>query len=401
LEYMLVDRQSLDVRAIADTILPKAQQAAKASSDVTDIHGAINWSNELALHVIEIKNLRPGPLAGLSEAFQKQITALDTHLARANACLMPSAMHPWMDPTRETKLWPYDDEEIYATYHRLFNCNRHAWSNVQSMHVNLPFADDQQFEKLIAAVRLVLPLLPAIAASSPIADGVPSAYMDHRMHVYRGQAPSQPAIVGAIVPEVVRSRSEQETCVLEPMFAEIEPEDPEHRLRFEWLNSRGAIPRFDRHAVEIRVMDMQECPQADLALAALVIDLTQLFYGGEFSHLDTQQAVPTQRLSEILMCCSRDADQTMIDDAQYLSVLQFPGSRCSAQELWYHLGETLLSHGAAHAPLWQSHLKGILEHGPLARRIVRALNGDTSHAALHAVYANLVGNLREGKPFFA
>ena len=39
------------------------------------------------------------------------------------------------------------------------------------MHVNLPFADDAQFARLHAAIRLVLPLLPALAASSPIAEG--------------------------------------------------------------------------------------------------------------------------------------------------------------------------------------------------------------------------------------
>jgi len=401
LEYMLVDRQSLDVRSIADIILPNARREVAATGARAETHGAIDWSNELALHVIEIKNICPGPLMGLAEIFQKQISLLDTGLKAHNACLMPTAMHPWMDPTRETKLWPDDNEEIYTTFHRLFNCKRHAWSNIQSMHVNLPFADDRQFERLLAAVRLVLPLLPAIAASSPVADGVSSGYMDYRMHVYRGQTPRQPAIAGSIVPEVVRSRNEQEVAILEPMFAEIEPEDPKHRLRFEWLNSRGAIPRFDRNAIEIRVMDMQECPQADLALAALVIDFTHLLYTGELSDLQTQQALPTHRLSEVLTACSRDAEQTYIDDAHYLSVLGFPGKRCSARELWYYISETLLSHGAAHLHLWQNHLQLILQQGSLARRIMHALKGEMSRVALHAVYAHLASCLRDGKTFIA
>ena len=120
---------------------------------------------------------------------------------------------------------------------------------------------DQLLQKLFAAVRVLLPILPAVAASSPLATGKPTGYMDYRMQVYSDQSPTQPAIVGAAVPEVIKSRVEHETCVLAPMYADIETLDPAHKLRFEWLNSRGAIPRFDRYAIEIRVMDTQECPR--------------------------------------------------------------------------------------------------------------------------------------------
>ena len=54
------------------------------------------------------------------------------------------------------------------------------------------------------------------------------------------------------------------------MFADIAPYDPAGVLQHEFLNSRGAIARFDRSAIEIRVLDVQECPQADTAIAALM-----------------------------------------------------------------------------------------------------------------------------------
>jgi len=392
LEYMLVSRTSLDVQPIADVILAQAQRNAAET-------GGIDWSNELALHVVEIKNIQPGPLSELIQTFQNQVRQLDTSLADIGACLMPTAMHPWMDPSRDTVLWPHDNQAIYATFHQLFDCKRHAWANVQSMHVNLPFADDRQFEKLMAAVRVVLPLLPAIAASSPLADGAVSGYMDYRMHVYRNQSPNQPSIVGAIVPDVVRSRAEHGTRVLEPMYADIQSLDPGQELRFEWLNARGAIPRFDRNAIEIRVMDMQECPLADVALAALVIDLTELLYEGEFASLGAQQELSTTMLSRLLFACNRDADQTLIEDSSYLSLLRFPDRVCTAEELWSHLAEILLSRGAPHQQLWQTHLSLILRHGPLARRILRALAGNTSRPAMHEVYRRLVTCLSEGKPF--
>ena len=74
---------------------------------------------------------------------------------------------------------------IYQTYDRIFGCKAHGWANLQSMHLNLPFADDAEFARLHAAIRLVLPIIPALAASSPIADGRPTGFMDIRMEAYR------------------------------------------------------------------------------------------------------------------------------------------------------------------------------------------------------------------------
>src|SRR5665811_1134453 len=91
-------------------------------------------------------------------------------LETMGAQLMPGAMHPWMDPHSETRLWLGDNAVIYGAYDRIFDCKSHGWANLQSMHVNLPFADDNEFARLHAASRLVLPILPALAASSPIAE---------------------------------------------------------------------------------------------------------------------------------------------------------------------------------------------------------------------------------------
>lgn len=391
LEYMLVDKLTLDVRPIADRLL---EQAVKPKGQAL-----IGCSNELVLHVVEIKNPAPGPLAALTAGFQDRVVELNAQLDALNARLMPTGMHPWMDPRHETVLWPHDDQAIYATYHRLFDCHRHPWANVQSMHINLPFADDAEFERLLAAVRMLLPILPAIAASSPLAEGRLTGFMDYRMQVYPEQSPTQPTIVGSLIPEMVRSRAEHETCVLAPMYRAIEAHDPGHHLRCEWLNARAAIPRFDRHAIEIRVMDTQECPQADVALAALVIDLAHLLYHNAFAGLQTQRNFSTGALSRILTACVRDAEQAWIDDAQYLSILGYPQKSCTARALWQHLGEVLKSHHAPHLELWHTQLQLILDYGPLARRIVRALGGDCSRAALHRVYARLAQTLADGKAF--
>ena len=56
-------------------------------------------------------------------------------------------------------------------FDRIFSCQGHGWANLQSMHINLPFADDAEFGRLHAAIRFLLPLLPGLTASSPVMDG--------------------------------------------------------------------------------------------------------------------------------------------------------------------------------------------------------------------------------------
>ncbi len=159
---------------------------------------------------------------------------------------MPTAMHPWMNPRTETRIWPHENAEIYAAYDRIFDCKRHGWGNLQSMHLNLPFADDHEFARLHAAVRLLLPILPAIAASSAIAEGRNTGWMDFRMENYRTHQARVPLTIGKVIPDTVSSRVAYERDILAPMYREIEALDAKRILQHEWLNVRGAVPRFDR-----------------------------------------------------------------------------------------------------------------------------------------------------------
>jgi hypothetical protein len=111
--------------------------------------------------------------------------------------------------------------------------------------------------------------------------------------------------------------------------------------------------------------------------------------------------MPTEPLSEIFLATIRDADRAVIRQADYLAQLGFPGQHCTAGELWQHLVETcgLLS-GKTDAP-WQAALRTILQDGPLARRIVTRLAGDTSPPRLQTVYGELCGCLDSGTMFAA
>ncbi|MDT3706396.1 MAG: glutamate-cysteine ligase family protein [Thiobacillus sp.] len=393
LEYMIVDRRTLAVAPIADALL-----RAAAGSDASEVErGRFGWSNEIVLHLVELKNTRPQPsLESLVAGFQAEIGAINRLLQPMGACLMPAGMHPWMNPAAETRLWPHDQASIYQAYDRIFDCRQHGQANLQSVHLNLPFANDAEFARLHAAVRVLLPILPAIAASSPIADGAPGGYLDTRMACYCTAVRRVPSVIGQVIPDTAGSRAEYETQVLAPMYRDIAPLDPEGVLRHEWLNARGAIPRFDRSALEIRVIDVQECPRADLAIAAAATAVIRTLYDGRWSSLALQQAVSTDSLAKILHACIRDADQAVIDDAGYLRLLGLSDPSYRAGELWRHL---IIRTGLNRSTFWFETLHVMLEHGPLARRILRALAQDGSIARQQQVYRTLCDCLETGHMF--
>jgi gamma-glutamyl:cysteine ligase YbdK (ATP-grasp superfamily) len=396
LEYMIVERESLSPLPIADRLL---QTAAGSQANQVD-RGLLGWSNELVLHVIEVKNLRPSADLGiLPAAFQEELGHINRLLDPLGAVLMPGAMHPWMDPARECHLWPHDNADLYRAYGRIFDCKTHGWANLQSMHINLPFAGDAEFARLHAAIRLVLPILPALAASSPFADGRDTGFADFRMEAYRTNAGEIASIAGQVVPETVASRTEYEQTILAPMYRDIAPHDPQHLLQYEWLNSRGAIARFDRNTIEIRVLDTQECVPADLAVAAVTVALVKTLYQAADS-LAAQQAIGTDPLAAVMRSCILDGEQAGIADRQYLALLGYPGARCTAQQLWRHLLE--VAHGNGQLPnRWLQSLRVILNRGSLAQRLRQAAGDDPTRARLQTVYRRLCDCLQQGRMFEA
>jgi carboxylate-amine ligase len=396
LEYMIVDRQTLSVLPIADELLH--QVAGEYVAEVR--RGGAAWSNELMLHLVELKNPFPiAELESLPAIFQAEIGIINRLLEPLGARLMPSAMHPWMDPHTEARLWPHQHADIYQTYDRIFDCKRHGWANLQSMHLNLPFADDHEFARLHAAIRLVLPILPALAASSPMAEGQHSGFMDFRMENYRRHEIKIPSLLGQVIPDTVTSRAEYEQRIFAVMYRDIAPCDPAGVLRQEWLNARGVIPRFDRSALEIRVIDVQECPQADLAIAAATIAVVRALYQAQWAPLEAQQAFATSDLVKIMLATIRDADEAIIDNVPYLRLLGFPHRHCQAGELWQYLVDVMWRSYPELGSLWQEPLEVILQRGPLARRISRAVGTDTSRDHLQAAYRELCNCLDTGQMF--
>ena len=70
-----------------------------AGRDTCDVkRGGLGWSNELVLHVIELKNLAPAALEELPQAFEREIRFANRVLQSMSSRLMPTGAHPWMNP---------------------------------------------------------------------------------------------------------------------------------------------------------------------------------------------------------------------------------------------------------------------------------------------------------------
>jgi len=350
------------------------------------------------LHVIEIKSTRPeADLQSLEKAFAENVIRINKILEKWNAMLLPTAAHPFMNPFTDTKLWPHDNNEVYALYDKLFDSKGHGWSNLQSTHLNLPFHGDEEFAKLHAAIRLILPLLPALCASSPILDSRVSGMLDTRLKFYKTNQAKIPAITGSIIPEEVYTFEDYKKIIYQPIEKAIAPHDAEQILDSVWVNSRGAIARFDRGSIEIRVMDIQECPAADLAIVTLVVETLKLLISEKFTRLREQKIIETDALANLF---DRAAITGLATPVENLSILAAFGLKAPStiKEIWKAILINIPD-----TTTYQSHcrkiIETILEKGSLSERILHALKNDSSIKNMETIYHRLGVCLQENKLF--
>src|SRR5690554_225837 len=390
LEYMLVFGKNFKAAPIVDKLLSK--KAGKITSDIEN--GEIAWSNELVAHVVELKTNGPtSNLNDLSELFHKNILEINTLLKPLESYLLPTAAHPLLNPLKDTELWKHSYSEVYELYNRIFNCKGHGWSNVQSTHINLPFFDDKEFEKLHAAIRIILPLIPGLCASSPILEGKNTGFKDARLEYYKTNQKEIPELTGLVIPERVFSKVDYYATIFEPIKKAIGPHDTKKILDHHFLNSRGAIARFDRNAIEIRLVDIQECPKADIAICVLIIEVLKLLVGKKLAPLPQQKNWPKEDLFAILNPIIKEGEDYIITNLDYLSMFQIK-KEISVKNLWKHL--FALTKENIHESHWEA-LEIILTEGTLATRILKAVANDYSEENLKKIYLNLAECLQENK----
>lgn len=234
-------------------------------------HG-FTFGKELQWHVMEIKaNVPFSSPQDFEETMHNAVTTLSQFIqSKYRARLLGTGMHPLLR-LNETQIWPHRHREIYREYSKVFNLNQHGWLNIQSFHLNLPYSSEKTGILIHNLLTYLCAYLPAISASSPIWEGKLGAKLDNRLHFYRENQREVPSVVGDVIPDPVSSFAQYRADVIGQYSKDLEKAGVGKVLLLrEWVNSRGVIFRFDRKALEIRVIDEQECIKSDVALSCFI-----------------------------------------------------------------------------------------------------------------------------------
>jgi gamma-glutamyl:cysteine ligase YbdK (ATP-grasp superfamily) len=393
--YMIVDAENLDISPLADRVLVERGGAEAGKWE----NGPITWCHGMPRHLLKLRSSGPqSTLAGLADHYRTNTELLDKQLEAHGARLLPGGMHPWMDPREDVELWPFGHDDIHEAYDRIFSCRGHGWVNAQDTRIGLSFSGDEEFARLHAAIRLVLPLLPALAASSPYADGLFQGFLDYRLEARRRATERIPEVAGDVVPETVRDMTDYQETVLAPMYRAIAPLDQDGLLQSEWLNSRGAIARVDRNTIEISVIDSQENPTADMAVAEVTSLLVRALVDEAWSDFAEQQAMDQLPLVGNFTRAIREGESADITGRAYLERLGILTSEAKAGKLWGTLVDQLASRYGLTRDTGRV-MEHLLRHGTLARRLLRAAGPAPDHTNLLAVYRRLADCLAAGEMF--
>jgi gamma-glutamyl:cysteine ligase YbdK (ATP-grasp superfamily) len=230
------------------------------------------FGKELQLHVMEIKAKAPfkSPLL-FEETMQNAVaTLLDFLGKKYHGHLLGTGMHPLLR-LEETSVWPHRHRKIYQEFGKVFNLKQHGWLNIQSFHLNLPYSNEENGILLHNLLAGLCAYLPAISASSPICEGAIGPNVDNRLFFYKVNQREVPSVTGDVIPEPVSSFDQYRKEVIGRYSQDLAKAGAGKTiLSKEWVNSRGVIFRFDRKALEVRVIDEQECVKSDVGLSCFI-----------------------------------------------------------------------------------------------------------------------------------
>ena len=204
-------------------------------------------------------------------------------------------------------------------------------------------------------------------------------------------------MTGKVIPEQVFKKEDYYNRIFRPINEAIKPFDKENILDHHFLNSRGAIARFDRNAIEIRVIDLQESPRADVAIAVFIIEVLKLLVSEELVSYDDQVNWHEDELFKIFNEVIVDAENAPIADMRYLNIFDIE-EPVRAGKIWKILYRKVKE------DISEKHretIEIILENGSLSTRILKALGDDLSQENINRVYSTLGECLLENKLFIS
>lgn len=343
----------------------------------------------MQLHVIEIKANQPFKTPDVfEETMQSAVTNLSTIVEKYGARLLGTGMHPLLKFS-DTGIWSHYHKKIYNEYGKIFNLSQHGWLNIQSFHLNLPYRKEDDATQIHNKLCNLCAYLPAITASSPFVEGNPGRDTDNRLQYYKINQKEVPSIAGDVIPEYISSFKQYKNDIIGGYSKDLSKAGADKiLLEKEWVNSRGIIFRFDRSALEIRVIDEQECIKSDVAIACFI----RATLRGMLA--DNTELLPHQVLVDNL--------NAIIKDGLRAKVIH-PFGKTAKKVCQYYLDKAF-HHATSEEKGYLWLIKRRLEEGTLsdlirARVLARAKKTSFQEAIID-VYSNLIKCLNNNDPYF-
>ncbi|HEU0012078.1 MAG TPA: hypothetical protein VFQ45_00255, partial [Longimicrobium sp.] len=240
------------------------------------------------------------------------------------------------------------------------------------------------------------------AASSPMYDGDLQPAADGRLAWILEHQARIPESCGQIVPEYVTGFADYRRRILAPMYAALDRLPDTGAIRHEFFNTRGAILRFQRRAMEVRVLDTQECVRMDVAIA--------VFVRSALKHLSARVAAGRVALPEHALlvedfrACIRDGSRARVR-APHLDAPRGADGLADVRDVLRGLlagaRRAVRRDEAAHLEL----AAGIVETGTLAERIRAELapwadaDDESFTEAARRLYIELIDCLEANEPW--
>ena len=383
-EFSLVDDE-LKAKPIVDQAIRAL--AGRVMNNVS-LDG-FSFGKELQTHVAEVKANEPfASSKKFEETMYGAVTRIGGFLKKEfDVSLLGTGMHPFLT-LDETGVWRHRDRRIYDALGRIFNMRQHGWLNIQSFQLNLPYRNEAEGVKLHNAIVNLLPYLPAIAASSPIYESKVGRLTDNRLYFYGTSQREIPSVTGDVIPEYVSSFEEYQRRIISAYTEDLKKAGaPSLLLNKEWINSRGAIFRFDRRAIEIRIMDEQECVKMDVALSCFI---RALLRGWMQRGLDYQSR-------DILI----DDYRSIVKDGLAAKVKN-PAGR-SARDVCLNFLNLARDYATEEERDYLGLIEKRITQGNLAglilKDVVQSAAEKNFHNSVREVYLNLIKCLRDNRPY--
>lgn len=306
--------------------------------------GSVRWRVSSAPHRLELASeVDCASLAAAGDLVRSHTARVRTLCVPLHAELLTGGAHPLLDPARHRLggAWPESSPDSHAVF------------SLQGIHLGLVATDDAEAHALSAAVSLLQPLAPGLAAASPVLEG--------RL---TGQASTRVALLAGAPARAPAGGSQGLDALLAPAAGR-PPSEPEAGVRVEW----------------VWALDRQESAVADQAALSC---FGAVAHG--LARAQVRYRTPVSVLDAVTLRCARDGAAALVDAPSLLTDLGLPRP-LSAGAIWRELLDRYPPDTAP--PSLQTARACLLRRGTLACRLARALGPEPSRARIQSVYSEL------------